>query len=115
MFQTFGRFPDRWWNAWGRRTNFFNDGGKPKQEWSDGIPKAVVYPMQEVIADIGSEDDEEPRKAEALLELSGASVPLEEAVHLNDLLNRIFKWVPEERISLNDILNHSWFGTKYET
>lgn len=115
MVQTFGKLPGRWWNAWDKRTNFFNDDGKPRQEWSDGIPKAVEYAMDEVIADIGSEDEEEePRKAEELLEPSGASVPQEEAAQLKHLLDRIFKWIPEERISLDDILNSSWFATKYE-
>ncbi|RDL38376.1 Kinase-like protein [Venustampulla echinocandica] len=116
MVQTLGILPDGWWNAWEKRTNFFNDDGKPKQEWSDGIPKAVEYPISEIIGDIGSEDEEEkePRKSEAILEPSGTSVPLEEAAQMNDLLDRIFKWAPEERISLDDILNHSWFGTKHK-
>ncbi|KAH8676395.1 kinase-like domain-containing protein [Tricladium varicosporioides] len=115
MVQTFGKLPSPWWDAWNKRTDFFNDDGKPRQEWSDGIPRAVEYPMNEIIADIGSEDEEEElRDAETLLEPNGATVPREEATQLRDLLDRIFRWIPEERISLDDMLNHSWFTTKYE-
>jgi serine/threonine-protein kinase SRPK3 len=111
MFQTFGRLPDRSRNAWNKPTDFFNDDGKSKQEWSDSIlnfPNAVEYPMDKVMADIGSEDgDQEPRKGEVILEPGGTGVPHEGVAQLKNLLNGIFKWVPEERISLDDVLNNS--------
>ncbi len=113
MVQTFGRLPDPWWAAWDKRADFFDDHGKPKKEWSDGIPKAVEYPIDDLISDIGSEDeeDESPRKAEAMLEPTSRRVPEEEAAQLKDLLESIFKWVPEDRASLNKVLNHPWFKT----
>jgi serine/threonine-protein kinase SRPK3 len=111
MVQIFGRLPDPWWTAWDKRADFFDDGGKPKKEWSDGIPKAVEYSIEKLIADIGFEDqeDEEPRKAEELLDSCGKRVEEEEAVLLTDLLKSIFKLVPEERAGLEEILKHAWF------
>lgn len=116
MVQTLGKLPDQWWNTWSERTSFFSDDGKPKTEWNDGQPLAVEYPMGEMIADIGTEDwqNVEPRKAEAMLEPIGATVPYEEALHLKDLLDGILKWSPEERTSLEEILHHPWITTAYE-
>ncbi|KAK3353837.1 kinase-like domain-containing protein [Lasiosphaeria hispida] len=38
------------------------------------------------------------------------SLGKEEAKQLFDLLNGIFKWHPEERPSMEQVLNHPWFG-----
>jgi serine/threonine-protein kinase SRPK3 len=35
----------------------------------------------------------------------------EETVQFGNLLNGIFRWIPEERLSLDDILDHPWFTT----
>lgn len=111
IVQTLGKLPDQWWALWEKRVDFFDEDGKPKKEWSGGIPKAVEYPLGEIIGDIGCEDekDEVPRKAEAMLEPTFKKVPEEEAAQLEDLLGSIFKWVPEDRASIDEILKHPWF------
>jgi serine/threonine protein kinase len=37
-------------------------------------------------------------------------IPEEEVEQLFELLVSIFKWKPEDRVSLDDLINHPWFG-----
>lgn len=57
MVQMKGRPPTEWWESWDKRSLCFDEEGKPLKEWPNGIPMAVEYPIEEMIADIGSEDD----------------------------------------------------------
>jgi hypothetical protein len=43
--------------------------------------------------------------AERSWQLRGNMIPCDEAVQLKDLLDRICKWVPKERLSPDDISN----------
>ena len=48
------------------------------------------------------------RKSEVFFGRCDVGLPLEESVQFGDLLNGIFKWIPEERLSLDEILGHPW-------
>lgn len=111
IVQTFGRLPEKWWSAWDKKTDFFDEDGKPKKSWLNGIPLAVEYPIEEVIAEIGSEDDgDEHRDSESMLEPCGTRVPGEEAVKLQSLLKGTMSWVPEQRLPIGEILKHPWLS-----
>jgi serine/threonine-protein kinase SRPK3 len=65
---------------------------------------------------VGADDglvrlNERRRKAEAFLGRSDTGEDPEETVQFGNLLNDIFRWIPEERLSLDDILDHPWFTT----
>jgi hypothetical protein len=111
MVQTFGRLPDKWWNAWENRRTFFEEDGNPRNTWEDGIVRAVEYSMEDMIADIGAEDEEGPgeREEEVILEPSGTRIPAEEAVQFRKLLETVLRWIPEERCSLEETLKNPWF------
>lgn len=117
MVQTLGKFPEPWWNAWEDRYNYFDDQGKPKQEWPNDIPGAVEYPLMEQIKDIGAEDGDDtdevdgkaPDSKDRLAESLGTKVSDEEAVLLEDLLTKILKYAPNQRLALENIMNHGWF------
>jgi hypothetical protein len=62
-----------------------------------------------MIAEIGADDKEEDdpgRKCAVMLEPNRTKVPEEEASRFKDLLGRILKWRPEERIPIKEIMNH---------
>ncbi|PGH19332.1 hypothetical protein AJ80_03972 [Polytolypa hystricis UAMH7299] len=46
IVQTFGKLPEPWWSAWGSRSIYFGDDGKPNETWPDGIALAVEYPLE---------------------------------------------------------------------
>lgn len=120
MVQTFGKPPEPWWNSWEVRSAYFNDHGKPKQNWKKGIALAVEYPLVKHIADIGSGDGEDGNdedegdgkilsgEEDELLDDKGTKLSSEEADLLEDLLTRIIKYTPNQRLTLKDIVNHGW-------
>ncbi|CAD6450119.1 33ab4c0c-e259-4121-b2b0-1f3406a084e2 [Sclerotinia trifoliorum] len=87
MVSALGKLPEPWWTA------------------------ARKFELDEKIADIGAEDEEEDdpgRNCAVMLEPSGVKVEKEEASQMKDLLERILKWKPEERISIKEIMDSRW-------
>lgn len=119
MVQTLGKLPEPWWNEWEQRYAYFDDQGKPKQTWANNIPLAVEYPLVEQINDIGTEDGDDEdegvekaldRKEQQLMERMGTKLTDKEADLLRDLLIKILKYPPNQRLSLENIIDHSWFS-----
>jgi len=111
MVQALGKLPEPWWTAWENRGLFFDDDGEPRKTWDDGIVRACKFELDEMIADIGAEDEEDEgpeRNCAVMLEPTGVKVPEEEASQMKDLLGKILKWKPEERISIKEIIDHRW-------
>lgn len=115
-----GRMPDPWWSNWAARSSAFDEQGKPLQRGSGDETWTNAYPLGEMIADIGDEDDSEEaegadaahtqQRSMSLLELPGTKITESEAGDLEDLLGKIFQWKPECRTSIEQILGHQWFA-----
>ena len=58
IVQMKGKLPEPWWHWWDKRKLCFDDHGKPLKDWPNGKVLAVQYPLEEMIGDIGSEDDD---------------------------------------------------------
>ena len=113
MVQAFGKLPEPWWTAWENGGLFFDDDGELRKTWDDGPVRASKFELDEMIAEIGAEDEEEDepeRSCAVMLEPNGAKVLQEEASQMKDLLGRILKWKPEERISLKEVMDHPWLS-----
>lgn len=74
--------------------------------------KAEAWPLERMIAEIGSEAKKNDPCEEygTLLEVPGTKVSEEEAALFKDLLDGIFRWDPEKRFSLKEIIEHLWFS-----
>lgn len=112
MVQMKGRLPDPWWQSWDKRSMCFDEDGKPHADWPDGIAMAVEYPVEQMIADIGSQDEGGAffGSEVEILEPKDTTVPEKEAESMADLLNRVLRWEPEERLSVPEILRHPWIS-----
>ncbi|KAM3416346.1 hypothetical protein BST61_g7950 [Cercospora zeina] len=111
MVQTKGKLPDPWWKRWDKRTMCFGEDGRPLDNWPEGRVLAVQYPLEEMIGDIGSEDDEPAiaaGPASEMLERSWTKVDMCERKAMRDLLDGMLQWQPEERLSLEQIRKHRW-------
>ncbi|KAK5164960.1 uncharacterized protein LTR77_009625 [Saxophila tyrrhenica] len=110
MVEMKGALPEPWWSLWDLRTDYFDESGKPLQEWPDGTTWAIEYPIDEAIDDIGAYDDEEEGAVSGLcasmLEPCGAKVPGTEAENMLELLKAVLRWTPEERVSIKQIYQH---------
>jgi serine/threonine-protein kinase SRPK3 len=113
MVQAFGKPPEPWWSMWEERGLFFDEDGEPRRTWDNGIVRASKFELQEMIAEIGAEDEEKEnpeRSCDVMLEANGTIVPEEEASQMKDLLEKILKWKPEERIPVKEIASHRWLS-----
>lgn len=132
IVQILGKLPERWWYAWDRRLTYFEEDGNPKQKWKNDRPLASLHPLIDQFKNIGSEDDTNQTSAEHASnhesdsgELSAHAnnrpsstgsgrISPEEVACLYDLLSRILKYAPEERITVKEASEHAWFSKKFE-
>lgn len=93
MVQMRGRLPSPWWESWDKRSLCFDEDGKPLKDWPNGVPMAVEYPLEEMVADIGSEDDDAALFGPeiSILEPMNQRVPENEADRMVDLLIKTLK------------------------
>lgn len=113
MVQMIGKLPEPWWHRWEKRKLCFDDDGKPLKDWPGGKVLAVQYPLEEMIADIGSEDDDKAVSsgpAIEMLEPTWTQVPADEALAMRDLLDGMLLWVPSERLSVQEVRKHRWIS-----
>ncbi|KAJ6023893.1 hypothetical protein N7540_004690, partial [Penicillium herquei] len=96
MVRFFGKLPQAWWDKWEARSDFFDDEGN----WVWGRPNAQKWSLE--VALNNPVEIFRP-KAQRLV------TSQEEQALLADLLYRIFRYEPEQRLSVDDVLNHDWF------
>lgn len=110
MVQMKGKLPDQWWSCWEKRSMCFDEEGKPLKEWPNGIAMEIEYPLEEMITDIGSEDDDAAMFGSevSILEPKNTRVPKTEAESMKDLLESMLRWSPEERKSVAEVARHPW-------
>lgn len=124
IVQTFGKLPEPWWSAWGRRSIYFGDDGKPNESWPDGIALAVEYPLEAQIRDIGADDESDDQGSleemgcgegilKSFMEQPGTRVADTEIVDLADLLRGMLKYNPVYRVSTDKALSHPRFSSTY--
>ncbi|KAL5531926.1 hypothetical protein ACEPAF_5489 [Sanghuangporus sanghuang] len=110
MVEMLGRFPDPWWSSWDQRLKWFEESGEPKSEAEQ--QKAGVFVQAEKtsirrkLCSIGIPD-------EAYDEVTtGTPLEKEEADLLADLLEKMLNYLPEDRITMKEVVQHPWF--KYQ-
>ena len=115
--QTKGKLPEPWWGRWEARGEYYEENGDHVARPPGGMGMTRPYPLAEMIADVGSEDREAGSDEEGVVVQSsmlaplGEAVPEAEAAELEDLLEKILRWKPEERLSCEEILKHPWFAS----
>jgi serine/threonine-protein kinase SRPK3 len=116
MVKTLGRLPSPWWEDWKGRSLYFDEHGDPKKR-ANGAPWAVPFPLKEVLEGVNKEMkdgfmDPENRGCEiegVIWELSRTKLSPAEIAQMEDLLERLLKFAPEERLSADEACNHAWF------
>ncbi|KAG8164502.1 hypothetical protein KVR01_006420 [Diaporthe batatas] len=108
MVRFFGKPPKELWDRWEARGDFFNDQEVwlrqgDHEDWS--LEVALRKPMQTIIQD-GDQKGE--------VEKSLTTHTNEQAM-MADLLHRLFRWDPEERLSIEEVLAHAWFKMQSST
>ena len=112
--ETLGRLPDPWWSAFEQRALWFEDDGKPKSEQDQDragvLLKAHRTSIKMKLLEIGKQDEPPFEDEGPMIEKSGVRRLFEDEVDLlADLLQKMLKYCPEERICIKDVIRHPWF------
>lgn len=107
-----GRLPDPWWSAFDKRSMWFEEDGEPKckedQELAGFAVTASKSSIREQLRLIGVGDELSVADG-PMIERAGDSLPEEEVALLGDLLEKLLKYRPEERIKTEEVIEHPWF------
>ena len=113
MVETLGRLPDPWWTAFEQRTLWFEGDGQPKsdqdQERAGVLLKASRSSIRAKLLEIGEQDDLPSEDEGPMIEKPGVRLHEEEVGQLEDLLEKMLKYIPEERSRIQDVIRHPWF------
>lgn len=109
MVWTLGRLPDPWWDSWEERRRSFEENGDvlPADRAEDPTDKIS---LRQKLHNIGRQDDPSTQDLEwSIIEKTGMSLDEAEVELLGDLLEKMIKYRPEERISMKEVVQHPWF------
>jgi serine/threonine-protein kinase SRPK3 len=113
MVETLGRLPDPWWAAFEQRALWFEGDGHPKseqdQERTGVLLKAYRSSIRAKLLEIGEQDDPPFEDEGPMTERARVQLHEEEVRLLEDLLEKMLKYIPEERIRIQDVIRHPWF------
>ncbi|KAF9783338.1 kinase-like domain-containing protein [Thelephora terrestris] len=111
--ETLGRLPDPWWAAFEDRAQWFEEDGRPKseqdQERAGVLLKARRSSIRAKLLEIGERVDPPSEYEGPMIENPELRLHEEEAGVLEDLLEKMLKYRPEERIRIQDVVRHPWF------
>ena len=128
MVELLGRLPEPWWSTtWEERTTYFEDAvdrrGKPvgvrrRRETARGARVGSARPpfasLHDAVADgLAWGDDEDPPGHHNHNDNNNNNrreIPREEVDLFADLLKRLFRYLPEDRITAEEALSHPWFN-----
>ena len=99
---TLGKLPGPWWNAFKGRHECFEENGELK-------PPYKMYPIRALLEKIGADDMPPTSDYGPMIEPAGTQLEEEEIMLLNDLLEMMLKYRPEERMSIEEVVRHPWF------
>lgn len=107
------KLPEPWWNAFEHRQTWFEDNGEPKsreiQDQEGVLLPAMKSSILQKLREIG-ERDELPEANEGLMfEAAGTQLEEREVELLGDLLEKMLRYRPEERVTIQEVMQHPWF------
>ena len=106
MVPLLGKLPEPWWSSWKARGQWYEEDGTPLVNPETGNPYMLMDTLEELLSGSSlSGDDPEEKKNKA----GGFVVQIEESKILGNLLMGILKYDPKERLSVEAVLEHSWF------
>ncbi|RDL41792.1 uncharacterized protein BP5553_01771 [Venustampulla echinocandica] len=101
-----GKLPEPWWSSWEARGRWYEEDGMPLLNPDTGKPYMMIDTLEGLLSGRSpSGDDLEGKKNEA----GGFIVPIKEGKVLGNLLRGILKYDPKERLTVEAVLEHSWF------
>ncbi|KAF8887120.1 kinase-like protein [Infundibulicybe gibba] len=113
VVETLGRFPEPWWSRWDDRHTWFDETGEPKSE-EEQMKQGVLLTsskssISQKLNEIGEQDDPPDTDDGNMIEKTGTRLEAEEIELLADLLGKMLRYRPQDRINMAEVLRHPWF------
>ena len=109
---TLGKLPELWWGAFENRHRWFDEDGEPKAPELQHVRlPAKKTSIKQKLASIGSHDvppatgDDGP-----MIERPGTKLDNVEIQVLGDLLEKMLRYQPRDRIKICEVVAHPWFA-----
>ncbi|KAF5383682.1 hypothetical protein D9615_003640 [Tricholomella constricta] len=109
---TLGKLPEPWWGTFKNRHLWFDEDGKPKApELQQVLLPAEKTSIQQQLASIGSQDEPPATGYDgAMMERLGTRLDKVEIQLLGDLLEKMLRYRPQDRIEMSEVVGHPWFA-----
>ena len=108
IVETLGKMPDPWWGAFTNRHIWFNEDGNPKDSGD-----AKKMSIKQKLRSIGSQDlSRAIRDDGPMAERPGTRLDDVEIEVLGDLLEKMVRYQPQDRIKMCEVVAHPWFALK---
>jgi serine/threonine-protein kinase SRPK3 len=106
MVLLFGRLPDPWWGKFQERGQWFDETGASLPH----VEHATSGTLRDALRRIGRTDNPNRRQKTSMQDTTGAFLNKAEVEALGDLLEKMLRYRPEDRIALCHAVHHPWFG-----
>jgi serine/threonine-protein kinase SRPK3 len=108
---TLGKLPEPWWGAFENRHLWFDEDGMPKErERQQTLLPAEKTSIEQKLASIGSGDMPPATGTDGpMIERPGTRLDGVEIQLLRDLLEKMLRYLPQERINISEVVSHPWF------
>ncbi|TFY66285.1 hypothetical protein EVG20_g4810 [Dentipellis fragilis] len=111
--ETLGKLPEPWWKSFAEQALWFDEDGEPKSEKDQKLAGALLCSskssIREKLRSIGTQDDSSYLNEGPMIEKSGVRLCEEEIELLGQLLEKMLRYRPEERIRMPEVVEHPWF------
>jgi serine/threonine-protein kinase SRPK3 len=108
MVAMLGKPPDKIWNAWEERSNYFDSDGNPSKRTEHSII-VQPYPLNDRIRDMAWLYPADGRKVD-FSQRNQSSLETTEQAQMHDFLSKVFVFEPISRISVRDALAHPFLA-----
>ncbi|KAJ7682344.1 kinase-like domain-containing protein [Mycena polygramma] len=103
------RLPEPWWTSFKERATRLEEDEDPKTVEAQAMSsKSSIRARLRLI---GTEDSPVQDYEGPMMEMSGVRMPEVEVELLSDLLEKLLRYRPEERIGMDEVVEHPWFAT----
>ncbi|KIM46980.1 hypothetical protein M413DRAFT_63939 [Hebeloma cylindrosporum] len=109
---TLGKLPEPWWTAFDNHHLWFDEHGKPKaRELQQVLLPAEKTSVKQKLASIGTQDAPPAIGSDGpMMERTGTKLEKVEIELLGDLLAKMLRYRPEDRIKISEVVSHPWFN-----
>ncbi|KAF8326896.1 kinase-like domain-containing protein [Amanita rubescens] len=110
IVRTLGKLPEPWWSKFEKRHVWFEENGEPKVQ-VNGEPMfpARKTSIRKRLQTIGDDEKVGSERHGPMMDPPGTRLEEEEIELLSNLLEKMLRYQPENRITIKEVVRHPWF------